>query len=461
VLYLGLLLILLGSLVLAWDLNDAQIAAKKVSERYRPGPDEFENPSTTLRERLANAHMLAGFAAVLGGCILVALRYMTYRDDEAHRLVERRLSTEVMRYAADGERARVLTSVNHLIEVLGETHDLDAVLSEAVNAIREILNVENLVLELYGTEESLYRRHIVKGDVEDIDLGDELFEDVIGRGRSRLINRLDALSGYERLVEDGFRSLLVTPLTSNRPGGTKEPVGYLAALCKVQRDFTTHELSLLHHFAQQASLIIENAQLYQKTHNMAMHDGLTNLYNHRRFREVLDTMIADAKATKSSLGLLMGDIDHFKNYNDTHGHLQGDMVLRTVGDIMRSSVRGADTVARYGGEEFVVLLPHTDMDGCRLVGETLRTRIANHRFEGEEKQPGGLLTITFGLALFPNDAQDAVGLIEAADAALYAGKHAGRNMLVVAVEAERLEEKTAAAEKAGLVKKGSERHQRR
>ena len=178
---------------------------------------------------------------------------------------------------------------------------------------------------------------------------------------------------------------------------------------------------------------------------MAIHDGLTNLYNHRRFRQVLDTMLADAKNSGASLGLIMGDIDHFKNFNDTHGHLQGDMVLRTVGDTLRSSVRGADTVARYGGEEFVVLLPNTDMDGCRLVGETLRTRVANHKFNGEEKQPGGNLTITFGLAMYPNDAQDAESLIESADGALYAGKRAGRNRLVVAPEAKELDARTTAA----------------
>lgn len=232
----------------------------------------------------------------------------------------------------------------------------------------------------------------------------------------------------------------------------------MAALCKTQRDFTTHELSLLHHFAQQASLIIENAQLYNRTRHMAMHDGLTNLYNHRRFRQLLGTMLEEARKLGTPMGLIMGDIDHFKNYNDTHGHLQGDMVLRTVGDILRSSVRGADTVARYGGEEFVILLPKTDMDGCRLVGEIIRSRIAGHRFDGEEKQPGGRLTITFGLAMFPSDARDAEELIEAADGALYVGKRAGRNRLVVASESERLEAKVVADEEAGKLQRPSGRH---
>jgi diguanylate cyclase (GGDEF)-like protein len=452
---------MLGSLFLAWNVARARDSSEKLVPNPEIASNRFEKPDKDLRAQLSDAHMFAGASAVLSLFMLIGLRVMMRRTEDAHRIEERRLNAEVMRHAADGERARVLMAVNTLIEVLGETHDLDAVLSEAVDSIREILSVENLVLELYGTEESLFRRHIVKGDVEDIDLGDELYEDVIGRGRSRLINRLDSLSGYERLVDDGFKSLLVTPLTSSRPGGSKEPVGYVAALCKVQRDFTTQELSLLHHFSQQASLIIENAQLYQKTHNMAMRDGLTNLYNHRRFRQVLDTLIAEARQTKKPLGLIMGDIDHFKNFNDTHGHLQGDMVLRTVGDIMRSSVRGADTVARYGGEEFVVLLPGTDMDGCRLVGETLRTRIANHRFDGEEKQPGGKLTITFGLAMFPNDAQDAEGLINAADDALYAGKRAGRNQMVVAPEAEGLEPRVVDDGKSGTKKRPSGRYSRK
>jgi len=463
VLYIGLALVAAGSFLLSLELSEASGRVERLreavarSEGAKAGPVEMLSP---LERGLARSRLFAAASAVLALVIGLALMYMSAREESARRYSGREAEAKLMRLSVDSERARVLTSVNQLVEVFGETRDLDAVLDEAVRAIREILGVENLVLELYGSEESLLRRHKVEGNVQDIDLGEELYEDVVGRGASRLINRLDSVAQFESLARRGFKSLLVTPLISHKPGGVKQPVGFIAALCTNQRDFTTHELSLLKTFADQASLIIENAQLYRKTELLAIHDGLTNLYNYRRFREVLDSQIAEAAKAGSPLALIMGDVDYFKNYNDTHGHLQGDMVLRTVGDIMRTSVRGADIVARYGGEEFVLLLPNTELHGARLVGENIRAKIAQHRFEGEEKQPGGDLTITFGLAMYPADATDAETLIDIADRALYAGKRAGRNRLVIAADIPAVEAEIAEREKSGKLEPSIHRAKR-
>ncbi|MHC4250233.1 MAG: sensor domain-containing diguanylate cyclase, partial [Planctomycetota bacterium] len=393
-------------LILKGGREDLRAAGTAVTElRSELGDDAKMEFLDKARARVSRGHMFAGASTVFALVLFVALYWAMAKLGAERQLIERDREAQRLRRVAYGDRARVLSSVNQLTEVFGETRDVNAVLDEAVRAIREILDVDNIVLELYGSEESKLRRHIVDGVAGDIDLGDEIYDDVIGRGQSRLINRLDSTGQYAGLAEKGYRSLLVTPLVRNKPGGEKEPIGFVAALCEKRRDFTTHDQWLLNTFARQASLIIENAQLYQKTQRMAMHDGLTNLYNHRRFREVLDSLLAEAAESNAPLGLIMGDIDHFKNYNDTHGHLKGDAVLTTVGDILRTNIRGADTAARYGGEECVVLLPGTDLHGCRLVGENLRARIQQHQFEGQEEQPGGNLTITFGLAMFPADGQ--------------------------------------------------------
>jgi diguanylate cyclase (GGDEF)-like protein len=184
-------------------------------------------------------------------------------------------------------------------------------------------------------------------------------------------------------------------------------------------------------FIKQAGMIIENAQLYQRTEALAVRDGLTNLFNYRRFKERLEEEIGKCRSEGVPLALIMGDIDHFKHYNDRHGHQGGDAVLRGVAEILLRATRGADLVARYGGEEFVVILPRTDTEGARAVGENIRRRIAEEKFPGEETQPGGDLTITLGLAVFPADGTAADEVIESADQALYEGKRAGRNRLVV------------------------------
>ena len=242
---------------------------------------------------------------------------------------------------------------------------------------------------------------------------------------------------YTALSRQGFRSLVIAPLTRIKRGGQKESIGLVAALSREQRDFTSHGLHLLSVFARQAGLIIENAQLYERTQELAVRDGMTNLYNYRHFKEMLETELAHAGAKHKPLALLMVDIDYFKKYNDMHGHQRGDAALRTVSEILMRFTRGADVVARYGGDEFVIILPETDRVGARSVGENIRRQIEDAAFAGEEEsQPGGKLTTTLGLAVYPGDAPDAAKLIQAADKALYAGKEAGRGRLVLAGELE-------------------------
>jgi diguanylate cyclase (GGDEF)-like protein len=126
----------------------------------------------------------------------------------------------------------------------------------------------------------------------------------------------------------------------------------------------------------------------------------------------------------------MCDIDYFKNYNDTNGHEAGNEILKKVAQIMAGSVRDVDFVARYGGEEFVLLLIETSKTNARLFAERLRQIIEKENFPYQEKQPAGNLTITIGVAGFPEDATTPEELISRADEALYRGKKEGRNRVI-------------------------------
>jgi diguanylate cyclase (GGDEF)-like protein len=130
----------------------------------------------------------------------------------------------------------------------------------------------------------------------------------------------------------------------------------------------------------------------------------------------------------------MLDLDAFKHYNDTHGHLVGDQALRTVGRLLLGSTRRADVVARFGGEEFVVLLPESLKAAGAVVAEKIRAAVAQHPLPGREAQPGGRLTITCGVAAYPGDAASGLEVVDAADRALYRGKQQGGNRVVVAPE---------------------------
>ena len=162
---------------------------------------------------------------------------------------------------------------------------------------------------------------------------------------------------------------------------------------------------------------------------MATHDGLTGLHNHRHFHETLTAEIARSIRHEHPFSLVFLDVDFFKSYNDTHGHLKGDQVLRIIGEIIKNLVRKSDAAARYGGDEFVVLLPETSKETAVSVAEQIRRRIENYPFFGRETQPAGKVTVSLGVSGFPQDGADARGLIECADRALYQAKDKGRNLV--------------------------------
>jgi len=161
--------------------------------------------------------------------------------------------------------------------------------------------------------------------------------------------------------------------------------------------------------------------------DQATRDGLTGLYNYRYFQEALSREIARSSRHGKPLSLILLDVDSFKKYNDEHGHQMGDDVLRGIGEILLRRVRKSDVAARYGGEEFVVLLPEVGREYGTQIAEALREAIAVHPFHGRETQPRGVLTASFGMAVYPEDGTELTSLIREADRAMYRAKHAGGN----------------------------------
>jgi diguanylate cyclase (GGDEF)-like protein len=163
---------------------------------------------------------------------------------------------------------------------------------------------------------------------------------------------------------------------------------------------------------------------------LANHDGLTGLLNNRCFRESLDLEMARARRYNHPFSLVFMDLDHFKQYNDTQGHPAGDRLLKDLARLLKTHSRAVTVLARYGGEEFVALAPETPKDGALTYAERLRSTVEKHRFEGCESQPFGKVTLSAGVATFPEDGEEAATLIERADKALYEAKKGGRNRVV-------------------------------
>jgi len=202
-------------------------------------------------------------------------------------------------------------------------------------------------------------------------------------------------------------------------------------------------LSVTNRAAEKLELIRENQNLIQqlteqnqkleevneKLNELAIRDGLTGLFNRSFFIQELRKEISRSLRHNHRFSLLFFDVDHFKKYNDTFGHLAGDHLLSTLGSILTQRLRESDTSARYGGEEFVVLLTETAKKDALDVAEDIRKLIADQNFTNEEGETTSQVTISIGISNFPYDASTAEALVKIADENLYVAKNAGRNRI--------------------------------
>lgn len=202
-------------------------------------------------------------------------------------------------------------------------------------------------------------------------------------------------------------------------------VGVINVNNKRTRDpYSLDDLHLVEAIAGHAAVALSNASSFEETLRRAQTDALTGLANHGQFFTVLESEVARAQRYGRELSLVMLDADHFKHFNDTHGHRAGDGALVGLARAIRDGSRLHDTPARYGGEEFAVVLPETGLEGARLFGEKIRGAVAASTFE--PAPPGGL-TVSVGVATLPGDANGPSELVERADARLYRAKQAGRD----------------------------------
>ena len=176
-----------------------------------------------------------------------------------------------------------------------------------------------------------------------------------------------------------------------------------------------------------------NKTLRQKNkalHELSITDSLTGLYNRKHLMETVNKEITRCRRHNHTFALLIVDIDHFKTYNDTYGHLAGDEVLKRLASVFRDSIRSCDYVARYGGEEFIVLLPEIDQEQGVTAAERIRDKVSEEEFGGDGVAVK--VTISVGTASYPENGEDTESIIRSADAALYEAKESGRNQIIVA-----------------------------
>jgi diguanylate cyclase (GGDEF)-like protein len=226
-------------------------------------------------------------------------------------------------------------------------------------------------------------------------------------------------------AEDGCPGIEAGPALFVPLWQREQATGYLAFYRRRgQPRFASEEIRSALLLGAWTGMAIENLRLSESLEKLAVTDDLTQVYNYRFLKTALRREIKRAGRFGQQLALVMIDVDNLKGYNDRFGHLRGSYLLKEIASLVSEQVRSFDLLAKYGGDEFTMILPQTDREGAMVVAERVRSAVASHSFPNAVD---GAITISLGVATFPEDADDANSLIQAADRALYLAKQRGRN----------------------------------
>ncbi|HYF61746.1 MAG TPA: diguanylate cyclase [Herpetosiphonaceae bacterium] len=348
------------------------------------------------------------------------------------------------------QRSQQLGEVLRISQALSANLNLDVLLPEIVGAIRSSLGFGIALLSLIDKDDpTMMRRRaevgvppaqweMMKGQLVPISWYEGVMREEFRISRSYYIPHSHA---EHAVIWDNSENDIYRPDLGERGADEWQsddalfvPLfdsdGRLISVLSVDDPHDRHtpsfdSVQVLEIFASQAAIAIENASLYATTQELAITDGLTGLYNQRHFITMLEREVAVGLRYAYPLSLLALDLDHFKQYNDTFGHLAGNVLLRDFAAVLRANVRDVDVIARVGGEEFVIIVPKTDEHGAMQLAERLRVSIAAQPFLHRR------VTVSIGVASL-HAGMDATMLHHLADQALYDAKRSGRNAVMAA-----------------------------
>lgn len=413
--------------VTAWPVIAAALVAQSATDMVSATTREWlgRGIAPTLQLRvLASVHALDACLTPIG--LLAAMAGTVHRAGFAMVLP---LLALLAAFAAD-RRARIEQAGQRVAQLHDERLRLEAAIRRIGDAFASKLDREALaelaacsaIDTLDADRASALLRTCARGSGST--------EDVLDRALVAAAQAMDGQASVQVADDDEERVFaMAAPLGARPVTGAEE----VLAVARRARRFSAHERDVFAHLVGQARIAMENAELHEQLRRQAVTDELTGLANHRRFQEILRDEIARARRVRQPVALALFDIDNFKSVNDTHGHQQGDAVLRQVAAAIAGSSRSTDKPARYGGEELAVVLPDTDADGALVAAEAMRRAVEALAIplpDGSHLR----ITVSGGVAVSSPSLGTPAELVSLADAALYQAKRSGKNRTISAVQ---------------------------
>lgn len=406
--------------------------------RRHPGVETLSLSSAT---KSAYVYPIKTEAKVLGAISLSfdVRKPMTPEYHELMTAIASQAGLAVERARLVFNAQRMATEMSSLYDVglqTGSTLSRDEIVKRTAGNIEKLLNPDAYYIALYELENEMISFEVFKEQGQQMPKMRASMESggltghIIQTGKSLLIQDWlsygDMYNVIAKKTGVDMLSYLGVPMVAE-----DRVVGVISVQCVEPMAFDSHDERLLMALAAQTAMALENAKLHQLAQNQAQYDSLTKVYNHGCFVDLVRKAVAESDSDDSQVALIMLDIDHFKKYNDTYGHVAGDNVLRMVANALKSSVRETDFVGRWGGEEFGVLLTGAGLTEAKKVARIIRRAISElYPVDGQ----GHLIpnpTISQGISSYPFPSATANSLIEQADAALYHAKAHGRNQVVI------------------------------
>jgi diguanylate cyclase (GGDEF)-like protein len=419
-----------------FDIMILDETAVAMLDQFRKQYDEVPIIVVADRESVMN-YERAIFAGIAG------LLLRPYRRDFLQKIIDKaiRRRNEIIcnrqTVLSLRRKVQVLQTLNEVVQAINSSLKPKEILNTIMEKAAELIKAEgwSVLLTDTKTNELVFEAASGKAGKKLLGMRLKIGQGVAGwvarYGKSLIVPDVAKdprfYSGVDKHTKFTTKSVLCVPMRSR-----DRIIGVVEVVNKIGGDqFTQDDYEIFENVVAHLTIALEKAQMYRKMEEASQIDDLTQLYNTRYCNQFLDNFLLERKDTRGIISLVFLDIDFFKLVDDNFGHLVGSETLKIVGERMTRVIRKNDVIIRYGGDEYIVLLPNTDKKTASIIAERIRKEISREPFYafGNKKFS---ITVTLGVANYPNDAKSRDELIGKADRAMYEGKLTGRNKVVLA-----------------------------